>query len=338
MNFFKSAIRAAAAYRIGIAMKDHRQGLEHDYSNRTGVLYTELICPEETPEALRDRAALWNAVEAIEKRKDAQLAREITVALPHELTDDQRRDLVRGFVQEAFVDCGMIADLAIHAPGREGDQRNHHAHLMLTTRRLEADGFGPKERSWNAKDQLIGWREGWADLANAYLRELEHVYEIDHRTLEAQREEQLERMAHAREQGDEEAARIHEIEAMALDRDPLPDIGWQAWGMERRGIRTSLGDLWRDARSQLDRLQERVAGLYQELREALAERLREMAGQSLAGLSEALRGADLSGLERAGQAITEREEERRQELEREEKALEYRQRGLERDDGGWELE
>ena len=126
----RSAV-AAAAYRTAERIEDHRQGLEHDYSNRTGVLHTEILAPDGTPEALRDRATLWNAVEAVERRRDAQLAREVTVALPHELTDAQRTSLVRSFVQSAFVDRGMIADVALHAPGREGDERNHHALSLI---------------------------------------------------------------------------------------------------------------------------------------------------------------------------------------------------------------
>jgi len=103
---------AAAAYRAGLRLEDNRQGLEHDYSNRAGVHHTEIIAPEGTPDSLTDRATLWNSVEMVERRKDAQLAREVTVALPHELSDTQRASLVRSFVQEAFVDRGMIADVS----------------------------------------------------------------------------------------------------------------------------------------------------------------------------------------------------------------------------------
>lgn len=116
----RSAV-AAAAYRTAERIEDHRQGLEHDYSNRTGVLSSEILVPEGTPDSMKDRATLWNAVEAAERRKDAQLAREVTVALPHELDDAQRGELVRSFVQTAFVDRGMIADVALHAPGKEGE-------------------------------------------------------------------------------------------------------------------------------------------------------------------------------------------------------------------------
>ena len=99
---------------------------------------------------MRDRAALWNGVEAAEKRKDAQLARDITLALPHELTPAQRLALVRGFIASAFVALGMVADIAIHAPcRRDADARNHHAHILLTMRAIEGDGFGAKVRAWN---------------------------------------------------------------------------------------------------------------------------------------------------------------------------------------------
>ena len=170
---------------------------------------------------------------------------------------------MRGFAQEAFVDRGMIADIAIHSPGGEGDQRNHHAHILLTTRTLGAAGFEGKERSWNSKAVLEGWRAGWADHANASLRGIEAAQEIDHRSLEAQRDAKLELKAQAVERGDTEAAHKLEIEAVALDRDPLPDIGWQAWGMERRGLQTAVGDLWRTAHGRMEQVREmgqRIAG------------------------------------------------------------------------------
>ena len=109
---------------------------------------------------------MWNAVEAIEKRKDAQLAREVQLALPHELPPRDRLELVRGFVQEEFVSKGMIADIALHAPGKEGDTRNHHAHIMLTMREVTEEGFGKKNRDWNNKGLLEHWRERWAEHQN----------------------------------------------------------------------------------------------------------------------------------------------------------------------------
>ena len=321
----RSAV-AAAAYRTAERIEDHRQGLEHDYSNRTGVLHTEILAPDGTPEALKDRATLWNAVEAVERRKDAQLAREVTVALPHELTDAQRTSLVRSFVQSAFVDRGMIADVALHSPGREGDERNHHAHIMLTTRSIGADGFEGKDRSWNSKELLEEWRESWADHANAYLREIEVGREIDHRSLEAQREEKLDLKEKALERGDTKAAHELEIEAVELDRDPLPDIGWKAWGMERRGIQTTAGDLWREARGRLEQVREVVSGLRERFAETYA-RVREVAELSLNGLAEALRGADFSTLEAAHEQVRERDREAERSVEQD------RDISRERDDG-----
>ena len=303
----RSAV-AAAAYRTAERIEDQRQGLEHDYSNRTGVLSSEILVPEGTPDSLKDRATLWNAVEAVERRKDAQLAREVTVALPHELDDAQRGALVRSFVQTAFVDRGMIADVALHAPGKEGDQRNHHAHIMLTTRSIGEDGFEGKDRSWNSKALLEDWRESWADHANSYLREIEEAREIDHRSLEAQRDEKLDLKEQAHERGDERAAHELEIEAVELDRDPLPDIGWKAWGMERRGIQTAAGDLWREAQDRLEDVRELVSGLRERFADTYA-RVRDVAEQSLGGLAEALRGADFSGLQEVNDYVREEESE-----------------------------
>lgn len=311
----RSAV-AAAAYRTAERIEDRRQGLEHDYSNRTGVLHTEILVPEGTPDSLRDRSTLWNAVEAVERRKDAQLAREVTVALPHELNDAQRGALVRSFVQSAFVDRGMIADVALHAPGKEGDERNHHAHIMLTTRSIGEDGFEGKDRSWNSKELLKDWRANWADHANSYLREIEVAREIDHRSLEAQRDEKLDLKEQAHERGDDKAAYELEIEAVELDRDPLPDIGWKAWGMERRGIQTTAGDLWRETRGRLEDVRELVSGLRERFAETYA-RVRDVAEQSLGGLAEALRGADFSALKETNDYVREQEREAERSIENE---------------------
>lgn len=318
---------AAAAYRTAERLQDQRQGLEHDYSNRTGVLSSEILVPEGAPDSMKDRATLWNEVEAVERRKDAQLAREVTVALPHELTDVQRSELVRSFAQSSFVDRGMIADVAIHAPGKEGDQRNHHAHIMLTTRSIGADGFEGKDRSWNSKELLEGWRESWADHANSYLREIEAAREIDHRSLEAQRDEKLELKDQALERGDEKAAHELEIEAVELDRDPLPDIGWKAWGMERRGIQTAAGDLWREARGRLDDVRELVSGLRERFAETYTK-VRDVAERSLDGLADALRGADFSSLKEVNDYVRSEERDAERSIEKDRDIGIERERGL----------
>ena len=205
---------ASAAYRAGTRLIDERTGEIHDYGRKGGVLHSEVMAPEATPEWMTDRAQLWNAVEAVERRKDAQLAREVQLSLPHELTHDQRQELVRSFVQEQFVDRGMIADLAIHAPSDQGDLRNHHAHVMLTMREITGDGFGNKNRDWNSPDLLNEWRENWALHQNRALERHGHQSRVDHRSYEAQ----------------------------GVDREPSQHLGHVASDMERNGKPSRIGD------------------------------------------------------------------------------------------------
>jgi Ti-type conjugative transfer relaxase TraA len=176
------SVVASAAYRSGSSLADTRYGVTHDYTHKQGVDYSEILAPDGAPSWVLDRAQLWNAVEAFEKRKDAQLARELEIALPLELTNDEQVALARDYALRHFVSKGMIADLNIH---RE-DPNNPHMHLLLTMRKISADGFGPKERSWNAKQDLLNWRAQWAEVANEHLARAGHAIHIDHRTLEAQ--------------------------------------------------------------------------------------------------------------------------------------------------------
>ena len=146
----QSAI-AAAAYRSGDRLRDEQAGEQKFYKARAErIEFTGIMAPKDAPEWAQDRNALWNHAERAEKRKDAQLAREIEIALPHELTDEQREWLVKDFAREAFVRKGYAVDIAIHAPEETSDERNHHAHLMVTMRTLGADGFAAKkDRSMN---------------------------------------------------------------------------------------------------------------------------------------------------------------------------------------------
>jgi ATP-dependent exoDNAse (exonuclease V) alpha subunit len=177
---------AAAAYRAGVRIVDERTGLVHDYTRREGVVHAEIVTPENAPDWMADRAALWNAVEAVEKRRDAQLARELQLSLPHELSADQRVELVRSFLRETFASEGMIADFAIHAPDRDGDARNHHAHVLLTMRDLMGEGFGKKNRDWNDDSRLQEWRAAWAAHQNRAFERLGIAARVDHRSLEDQ--------------------------------------------------------------------------------------------------------------------------------------------------------
>jgi len=218
---------ACAAYRAAERIADERTGLAFDYKRRRGVLHTEIIAPAGTPEWMGNRAQLWNAVEAAEKRKDAQLAREIVLALPFELTHAQRVGLVQEFARAEFVGQGMIADIAIHAPDRKGDDRNHHAHVMLTMRELTGDGFGKKIREWNDTSVLEVWREHWAATVNRHLEQNGHDARVDHRSLEDR----------------------------GIDREPEPKQGPIATERERAGRLSHAGD---DRRAAQARNEERA--------------------------------------------------------------------------------
>ncbi|MCF3948363.1 Ti-type conjugative transfer relaxase TraA [Acidiphilium iwatense] len=181
-----SSAVASAAYRSASRLRDDRLERNHDFSNKRGVIHSEVMLPEDAPEQWSDRERLWNDVEAFEVRKDAQLAREVEFALPREITQAQGIELARDFVQSEFVDQGMIADLNVHWDTAEDGTAKPHAHVMLTMRSVDEDGFGPKVRDWNRTEMVERWRERWAELANERLAELDIDARIDHRSLEAQ--------------------------------------------------------------------------------------------------------------------------------------------------------
>jgi Ti-type conjugative transfer relaxase TraA len=178
----KSAI-ASAAYRSGEKLYDERQEKEFDYSRKQDVLHKEVMLPEGAPKWMADRERLWNVVEAAEKRKDAQLSREIHFSLPRELSNEQNIELAKEFVKNEFVWCGMVADLCIHDGKTKDGEEQPHAHVMLTLREVTEEGFGLKDRSWNAKENMLLWRESWAEHANKYLALNDIEQRIDHRSL-----------------------------------------------------------------------------------------------------------------------------------------------------------
>lgn len=260
---------AAAAYRAGEKLANVRDGMEHDYSKRTGVASSEILLPPGAPARFGDREVLWNAVEAIEKRKDAQVAREVQLALPHELDAAGRAALVRGFVQAQFVDRGMIADVAIHTPGEKGDTRNHHAHVLLTTRAVSPDGFEGKNRDWNAKDLLVNWRADWADEVNAALERHEIAARVDHRSLEDQRADHLERSQAALDAGEVERASEHTVEAEALDREPRVHLKREQYQRALRDPDSLPGQLLQRSYDMMGRAQARAESLMREFKEML---------------------------------------------------------------------
>jgi hypothetical protein len=224
----RSAV-AAAAYRSGQSLIDERLAMEFDFAGKAGIELAEIVLPEGAPAAYRDRQVLWNAAEKAEARKDAAPARELLLALPHELDFEQRRALVRAFVERHVTAHGMIADIAMHEPGKEGDQRNFHAHVLLTTRAVSPTGFGLKDPAWRTPQQVRDWRAGWAEIQNEHLRR--HLGpdapQVSHLSLADQ----------------------------GVDRTPTQHMGPAATAMERKRQRTDRGDRNRDVETR-----NRVAG------------------------------------------------------------------------------
>ncbi|MFW2233610.1 Ti-type conjugative transfer relaxase TraA [Rhizobium sp. CRRU65] len=190
----RSAV-ASAAYRAAERLTNERDGLTHDFSNRKGVEHAEIVLPTGSSAywAMK-RSALWNAAERAEKRSDARIAREFEIALPHELTPDQRLALTRAFAEDLANRYGAAVDFAIHRPGEGSDIRNSHAHLMMTTREVRETGLGDKtllerENRWLLANhlppsqlQLKDLRQAWEHLANTHLERAGLDIRIDHRS------------------------------------------------------------------------------------------------------------------------------------------------------------
>ena len=179
---------AAAAYRSGDLIPDERTGTVHDYRRKQGIEHREIVAPADAPEWASDRISLWNAAEQAETRKNSTVAREFEVALPAELSAEQRKELVLSLAGEIRDRHGVAVDVSIHEPGREGDNRNHHAHLLMTTRRLTPDGLGEKSRELDDKKrgEVEHWRGRWGEMQNHALERAGHSERVDHRSLKRQ--------------------------------------------------------------------------------------------------------------------------------------------------------
>ena len=141
---------ASAAYRAGERLHNLWDGQTHDYTHKSGVVLAEILLPEHAPKRFLDRSTLWNEVEQVEKRSDAQLAYSFDIALQNELSMEENIELAREFVQKYFVSDGMIVDLAVHKPDREdGGIENPHVHVLVPIRPLNADG------TWGAKQHRV---------------------------------------------------------------------------------------------------------------------------------------------------------------------------------------
>ncbi len=235
---------AAAAYRSAQKIADRASGQVFDYTRKRGVEHVEIVLPTKVAildvNWARDRQQLWNAAEEAEKRKDARVAREYEVAIPHELNLAQRLALVRQFSQYLANRYGVAVDFAIHKAHRQGDQRNHHAHVLTTTREVTPTGLGGKtalelsetDRARrgmpHSREEFVELRERWASLSNEHLRANGHGARIDHRTLAAQ----------------------------GIDRQPSIHLGTAVTALIRRGIesRVERRVAWQEQQTALQRL------------------------------------------------------------------------------------
>ncbi|MDV0880483.1 MobQ family relaxase [Enterobacter cloacae] len=212
-----------SAYQNRQNIKDNRTGATWDYSKKPGFDGSLILAPATTPEWLIvDSATLWNAVESTEKRKDAQLSRYFDVALPKELDNQQKKDLVIKYCQENFVDAGMIVDIAFH----DLDSENPHAHVMLTMREITPDGFGKKVREWNDNQLLESWRKNWEKTANLSLKEAGSKSRIDSRSLEDQRKHAERNLSKAKTS---ERIAFYQAKLIELDRSPMKRIHRNDW-------------------------------------------------------------------------------------------------------------
>lgn len=200
---------AAAAYRSGEKLYNQREGIEHDFSRKRGVQYSEIMLPENAPAEYQSRETLWNAVELAERRKDAQTAREIEVALPVEFDRQEQIGVLREYVGQNFTSLGMCADICLHDKG----DGNPHAHIMLTMRDVTSKGFGGKCREWNDKRNVEDWRQEWAAVCNQQFENKNLPDRLDHRSFERQGKVQL----------------------------PTIHLGVSAAAMEKRGEKTERG-------------------------------------------------------------------------------------------------
>jgi hypothetical protein len=245
----QSAVHTAAYNARSTPLEHEREAKQtNDYSRAGGLLFSGIFAPKDAPEWARDRQELWNRAEAAERQWNGRPARNIVVAFPHQLDQQQREWMLKDFVREAFVRKGMVADVNMHAPHPGGDDRNYHAHILLTMREIDGDGFAKtKNRDWNKREMLEQTRERWAELGGRMLEragfEIEaHRWKNGHRTI-------VEQQRAAVEIGDREFA-------ASLDREATQHRGPHIDAMERRGFDTERANIHRDTVARNDNLSE----------------------------------------------------------------------------------
>ncbi len=257
------SVVAAAAYRLGEKLHDEKTDLTHDYSKRKGIENTFTLAPDSAPDWVQNPEKLWNAAEDSEKRINSQLAREIELALPASVSSEQREAIAQAFASHLVERYGVAVSVALHEPSGHGDDRNHHAHILMTTRRVNAEGFGAKTRelddrkTGSAEVQHI--REMAAHFINAALADSGSDERVDHRSF--------------KERG--------------IDQLPTEHLGVEAANMERRGEISDRGDRNRE----IERVNQNTKTLFEErdaLDAAIAEAQKAIREAAIAELDSAI--------------------------------------------------
>jgi hypothetical protein len=258
---------AAAAYRARARLEDERYGKVHDYSRRGGLEFAWHAAPAEAPEWAKDVGQAWNAVERVEVRKNSTLAFDYDMAFPHQLNAEQREWMLKDWVREGITRKGLIVTAAIHAPDKDGDQRNFHAHVMFNDRPVDENGFARhKDRSVQRTEFMLELRERWAELG---ARQLERAgYEVEaerwrhgHKSLKQQEAAALER-------GDLEYAE------QVRDREPTTHVGHVATAIERKGRVSERGEINREVEArnaERKEIEVDLAAVREELERLVAE-------------------------------------------------------------------
>ena len=264
----QSAVHTAAYNARSKPLEHERESKQtNDYTKAGGLLLSFIMAPNEAKAWAQDRQELWNRAEASERQWNGQPARNVVVAFPHQLDQQQREWLIKDFVREQFVRKGMVADVNIHAPHPGRNERNFHAHILLTMRELDGEDFArTKNREWNRTETLERWRERWAEMGGRALERAGHQIEADrwrhgHKELPAQREAALER-------GDLEFAE-------AINREPTQHRGPNIDAMERKGMQTERGNIHRDTFDRAAELADWKAELVSIEREIALEQQRQ---------------------------------------------------------------
>lgn len=245
---------AKAAYRHRSVMFDHRTGEIHGEksANRDDLVYAEILAPDNTPDFLKKSSNdLWCFVEQTERRKDARTAKEFKITLPRDLSNEQNIELMKDFLLKSFVDKGIICDFVLH---NDKDNKNPHAHVMITTREIKPDGFGKKVREWDEEKTLHEWRKDWAKVQNRHLKNAGLKSRVSHRTLEAQKNIMIDLAKKAEDAKDFDKSILYLAKAIELDRPPMQNLSRKKWrtkeGQEQRKRDQAIRDKAReDARA-----------------------------------------------------------------------------------------